>query len=1076
MATGNYIKDFFDFVKAIGESKSKQEEDRIIADEVVHLKRVITQQQSNKKKLKELIIRAIYVEMLGQDASFAYIKAVELCASTNIIQKRVGYLASSLCLSPTHEFRFMLVNQIQRDMNSTNHLESCAALSAVCKLVTEDMIPAVIGDVVKLVRHDMESVRKKALGALHRFYQMDKTSIVSHLENVRRGLCDKDPSVMGATLPLLQSLVQDDVQAYKDLVPSLVSILKQITEHRLPRDYDYHRIPAPWVQMNLLRILALLGKGDQASSEGMYEVVADVMKRADTGINVGYAIVYEAVKTVTTIYPNPLLLDATATAISRFIRSDSHNLKYIGIKGLAAIVKDHPRYAADHQMAVIDCLEDPDETLKKKTLDLLFRMTNAVNVEFIVEKLLSFLSASSDDHFRTDLVGQITQCAERYAPSNAWYVQTVVRVFELAGDKVKQSVAQTLMQLIAEGAAEGDSAQDDDEEGDVSSDDELRMEAVEDFLDLMSKTGPGALVLSEVPVLAQTLAWVLGEYGYLSQTHSKEEVMDKLCDLMAQTSDPQTRCHVISALMKLVAQNGSSPTRITKLANHFADSVSLDLQQRCLEFKALLLRSNTMVDILPVDASCEDIEVDENLTFLQAFVTKALTQGAAPYTPQLPDQDDDIDLHKSNLLRYTAYERPSAPPANMGIMSNLSLPQSGSGVGSGPGNGSAPGTGTGLGSPIPGQGPTPLGPALSNPPAMLSGASAQGNQLLNNRGVAQVWGKKPVLAPVTEPNPTVTPSEPYPSSPSSSSSSSSYSSYPGTGTGALSPSPASSTVGITAEVSTGPRVLTEKEKMAQALFGGGGASVGARSSVRQRRQSAATTSAAATAPTVPASVPVPAVVHAPPTPPPPAAAVAATTDFFGTSSNTAAPTPAPPISNNNNILDLLDFGADTSNSTPTSIPIPNNYNNFLPPPLPPVPALVQPSPIPSPFLDAFASLTLSISPGTGAHPLAISTTEFGQRWNQSSCSCDLKQTVTTNARTLEQLRTAMPKAYGHVESIPGSLEAIFAATTSIGSIALIHVKLFAARMSCDVTVKSTNRDICAKEIAAIATALTGFVG
>jgi AP-4 complex subunit epsilon-1 len=65
-------------------------------------------------------------------------------------------------------------------------------------------------------------------------------------------------------------------------------------------------------------------------------------------------------------------------------------------------------------MAVIDCLEDPDETLKRQTLDLLFRMTNAVNVEFIVDKLLSYLpSASSDDHFRTDLVTRITQCAER---------------------------------------------------------------------------------------------------------------------------------------------------------------------------------------------------------------------------------------------------------------------------------------------------------------------------------------------------------------------------------------------------------------------------------------------------------------------------------------------------------------------------------------------------------------------------------------------------------------------------------------------------------------------------------------
>lgn len=121
-----------------------------------------------------------------------------------------------------------------------------------------------------------EAVRKKAVMALQRFYSMQPSSI-SHLDDrIRRALCDKDPSVMAAVLCLLLDLVKyagpsslllfsfpnaadrspsinfahrDNPQPYRDLVPSFVSILKQIIDHRLPRDYDYHRIPAPWVQV-----------------------------------------------------------------------------------------------------------------------------------------------------------------------------------------------------------------------------------------------------------------------------------------------------------------------------------------------------------------------------------------------------------------------------------------------------------------------------------------------------------------------------------------------------------------------------------------------------------------------------------------------------------------------------------------------------------------------------------------------------------------------------------------------------------------------------------------------------------
>ena len=93
-------KEFFDLVKAIGESKSKQEEDRIVAEEVAFLKKKIVESGLSKKKVKEFLVRAIYVEMLGQDASYAYIRAVELCASTNIAQKRTGYLFGKYLSQP----------------------------------------------------------------------------------------------------------------------------------------------------------------------------------------------------------------------------------------------------------------------------------------------------------------------------------------------------------------------------------------------------------------------------------------------------------------------------------------------------------------------------------------------------------------------------------------------------------------------------------------------------------------------------------------------------------------------------------------------------------------------------------------------------------------------------------------------------------------------------------------------------------------------------------------------------------------------------------------------------------------
>ena len=61
---------------------------------------------------------------------------------------------------------------------------------------------------------------------------------------------------------------------------------------------------------------------------------------------------------------------------------------------------------------------------------------------------------------------------------------------------------------------------------------------------------------------------------------------------------------------------------------------------------------------------------------------------------------------------------------------------------------------------------------------------------------------------------------------------------------------------------------------------------------------------------------------------------------------------------------------------------------------------------------------------------------------------------------------------GHVESIPATNEAIFACSTALGGIALVHVKLMVNRMACDVLVKASAREVCSNRMSAVVQTLS----
>jgi AP-4 complex subunit epsilon-1 len=636
-----------ELVRLVGEAKSKQEEDRVITREIAILKERFADKDMSTKRFREFIVRLIYVDMLGQDASFGLVKAINLTQQKGVHDKRTGYLASCLLLSHNPELLILLVNSMQRDLRSMNPFEVSAALGAMPSLITVDIIPAIKQLVLDCLAHANSHIRKKAVAVLLRFVQLDPSSIDEYLEFFRNALCDRDPAVMGSSLNafyVIASMGKDYQKSLSPVVTSLVSILKQIVDHKLPRDFDYHRMPAPWLQIKICQILAFLGTDNQLMSQQMYQVLEECLSRADSGTTMGYAIMSEAVRTVTSIYPHPPLLQTAANCVSKIFKGEGNNLRFIALDALSNIVSIQPSAGADHQNAVIDCLQDADEMLQRKTLDLLFKMTNPANVEFIVDQMSIFLKSTSDPKFRKDLVSKITCLAEKFSPNNAWFMTTMNFVFEVAGDLVDDSVAQNLMLLVADGSGDDEAA-----------DDAIRRLAVNSYVSVLSDPDRAT---SET--LLRVASWILGEYGYLSTLKSLSEIIDLLSEVVLRSSVPvESQMWIVSAITKLCAQHGSLPQSAAASLRQLLSSSRYEVARRANEALVLLQSKADLSSILPVDASSEDLEVLESMPFLESIVSQSLAQGGRRYNP--PHSRSVAARHNvvtGPALRFDAYEAP----------------------------------------------------------------------------------------------------------------------------------------------------------------------------------------------------------------------------------------------------------------------------------------------------------------------------------------------------------------------------------------------------------------------------------
>ncbi|CAD8066422.1 unnamed protein product [Paramecium primaurelia] len=616
MSSGSHLsKELHDLIKSIGETRSKQEEDKIIIKEVQQLKTKLNEKNMPSKKVKEMLIRAIYIEMLGHDASFVHINAIHLTQSKNLAQKRLGYLCCSLFLDNDSELLILLVATLQKDLASTNVHIVVNALTAVGKLISKTFVNALTEPVLKLLTHNTDIVRKKALMVMQIIRQLNQDCITEqdYDDRIRRGIQDKEPSVMGAAFNLYhEELKKGAVNKYKPLTGTFVSMLKQIIEHKLHKDYDYHRFPGPWLQIKLLQILTLLGANDLKVSEQIYEVLGSTLRRADdTTINIGYAVTYQCVKCISGIYPQQGLLEQAANSVSRFLKSDNNNLKYLGINALTQIVQISQKYVLEHQMTIVDCLESNDDTLKKETLELLFKMTNEQNCEIIIQKLIHFLKTSSDSNFKKDLFIKISLLNEKHAPTQEWFIKTANTLFEFGSEFIDNDVRNNFFKLL------------------IDNFNDIGTEFGEFITDIYSDLLKNDLQDN----ILKIVCWVIGEIG--SQIYDQNpNKLNELTQLVIMKLDSQlesetTISWILTCLAKLQSARAFQMFDQTRaIFQKYMQSKNLDCQQRAIDFFTLAKFNAAL-------KGSQYITIDPKMSFLDAYVQQERLRGAQPYNPSL---------------------------------------------------------------------------------------------------------------------------------------------------------------------------------------------------------------------------------------------------------------------------------------------------------------------------------------------------------------------------------------------------------------------------------------------------------
>nr|CAG8487868.1 11919_t:CDS:10 [Entrophospora candida] len=372
-----------------------------------------------------------------------------------------GYLGVTLLMHENSDLTYLIINSIRKDLAEVNEIYNCLALHAIANIGGREMAETLTPDVHRLLlSHDSKSfAKKKAALTLLRLYRKhpDVIPAVDWAERIIILMNQEDLGVSLCVTSLVMALAQDNLDAYQSCYAKAVDRLSRIiVKKEYTQDYVYYKVPVPWLQVKLLRLLQYYPASDDLEVRiKLHNVLQTILNNSqDTPKNVQHSnaqnsVLFEAINLAIHLDTESQIVNQAVVLLGRFITSKETNLRYLGLETMAhlAACVDSLEPIKRHQDTILSSLRDKDISVRRRGLDLLYSMCDVTNAKIIVAELLKFLNAA-DYALREEMVLKIAILTERFATEYQWYVNVILQLISTAGDHVGNEVWYRVIQIV----------------------------------------------------------------------------------------------------------------------------------------------------------------------------------------------------------------------------------------------------------------------------------------------------------------------------------------------------------------------------------------------------------------------------------------------------------------------------------------------------------------------------------------------------------------------------------------------------------------------------------------------------